>query len=52
MKSIVVENPTETCVPFFDIQYRNIFEQVKLEYIDQNINRLHKFLGYKQDLPS
>ncbi len=52
ISSCGTEQASETCVPFFDIQFRNIFSQVKLDYIDKNINRLHEFLGYKKDLPS
>jgi len=42
-------NEKDTVVPFFDIAFVNIFEYVKLEYVDANMQRLHNFFGYKAD---
>ena len=46
------ELESETIVPFFDIAFKNIFEKVTLEYVDQNMKTLHDFFGYKSDLDS
>lgn len=45
---------SETVVPYFDINFNNIFEEetLTIEKVDKNIDKLHKFFGYKKELDS
>lgn len=37
----------ETIQPYFDINFKNIFEFVNLKHINENMNILHEIFGYK-----
>lgn len=43
---------SESIIPYFDIAFKNIFNEVTLEQVDKNIDRLQKFYGYKKELDS
>ena len=47
----VETRPSETCVPYFDIQWGLIFgKSPKVDFVNSNLSRLHDFFGYRLEI--